>query len=162
MAPKDDFDLSPAERERIRTIELFIASEPEDGRRIRMSNPIGWIPIGLMIVILIGFMWAAQHFGWKRNQGHWSMIFIPLVSLLGASAVVLGLRGNRRGRWRAMRAAGYPICIGCGYRLDRRASGSDHCPECGKPDAAQVVKGWPPASAREPAPAEADPEEPPA
>ena len=162
MAPKDDFDLSPAERERIRTIELFIASEPEDGRRIRMSNPIGWIPIGLMIVILIGFMWAAQHFGWKRNQGHWSMIFIPLVSLLGASAVVLGLRGNRRGRWRAMRAAGYPICIGCGYRLDRRASGSDHCPECGKPDAAQVVKGWPPASAREPAPAEADPGEPPA
>jgi len=41
MAPKDDFDLTPAEQERIRTIELFMASEPEDGRRIRMSNPIG-------------------------------------------------------------------------------------------------------------------------
>ncbi|MBM4007936.1 MAG: hypothetical protein FJ292_10370 [Planctomycetes bacterium] len=149
MAPKDDFDLSPAERERIRTIELFIATEPEDGRRIRMSNPIGWVPIGLMVVLAVGFIWASEHFGWKRNQSHWSLIFLPLMSLLGVSSVVLGLRGNRRGRWRAMRAAGYDICIGCGYRLDRRAPGSDRCPECGKPDADQVVKGWPPHPARQ-------------
>ena len=149
MAPKDDFDLSPAERERIRTIELFIASEPEDGRRIRMSNPLGWVPIVALVALVGGFIWASQHFGWKRNQGPWwTALFLPLVSLLGLSAVVLGLRGNRRGRWRALRAAGYPICIGCGYRLDRRATGSDHCPECGKPDAEQVVKGWPPHPAR--------------
>jgi hypothetical protein len=149
MAPKDDFDLTPAERERIRTIELFIASEPEDGRKIRISNPIGWIPIGLMVVIAIGFMWASQHFSWKRNQGPWwTFLILPAISLLGVSAVVLGLRGNRRSRWRAMRAAGYPICIACGYRLDRRAPGSDHCPECGKPDAEQVVNGWPPHPAR--------------
>jgi hypothetical protein len=77
------------------------------------------------------------------------MILLPLMSLLGVSAVVLGMRGNRRGRWRAMRAAGYPVCIACGYRLDRRAPGSDHCPECGKPDAEQVVKGWPPHPARQ-------------
>jgi len=157
MAPKDDFELTPTERERIRTIELFIASEPEDGRRIRISNPIGWIPIGLMVAIAIGYMWASQHFGWKRNQGHWSLIFLPLLSLLGVSAVVLGLRGNRRSRWRAMRAAGYPICIGCGYRLDRRAPGSDHCPECGKTDVEQVVRGWPPHPAREPVEEPSDP-----
>ena len=29
MAPKDDFDLTAAERERIRTIEMFLDSEPE-------------------------------------------------------------------------------------------------------------------------------------
>lgn len=151
MAPKDDFDLTPAERERIRTIELFIASEPEDGRKIRIANPIGWIPVALMVLLAAGLIWASQHYGWKRNQGPWfTTLFLPLMSLLGMSAIVLGLRGNRRGRWRAMRAAGYPICIGCGYRLDRRAEGSDHCPECGKPDAEQLVKGWPPHPPREP------------
>jgi hypothetical protein len=148
MVPKDDFELTPAERERIRTIELFIASEPEDGRRIRMSNPIGRIPVALMALLAGGLIWASQHLGWKRNQGTWGVIFLPLMSLFGMSAIVLGMRGNRRGRWRAMRAAGYPICISCGYRLDRRAPGSDRCPECGKPDREQVVKGWPPHPAR--------------
>ena len=155
MAPRDDFDLTPAERERIRTIELFLDSEPEErgmaGARIRLSNPAGWIPIALIVALAGGLVWASQHFGWKRNQGPWwAVLLLPLVSMLAMSAVVLGLRGNRRGRWRAMRAAGYPICIGCGYRLDRRATGSDHCPECGRPDNEQVVKGWPPHPAREP------------
>ncbi|MFM7809983.1 MAG: hypothetical protein ACKPEA_18950 [Planctomycetota bacterium] len=150
MAPKDDFDLTPAERERIRTIELFIASEPEDGRRIRMSNPLGWVPIVALVALAGGLIWASQHFGWKRNQGPWWIaLFLPLVSLLGMSAVVLGLRGNRRGRWRAMRAAGYPICIGCGYRLDRRAPESARCPECGRPDRDQRVGGWPPHPSRQ-------------
>ena len=155
MAPKDDFDLTPAERERIRTIELFLDSEPEErglsGACLRFSTPAGWIPIVLLVAIVGAFIWASQHYGWKRNQGPWwTALFLPVVSLLALSAVVLGLRGNRRGRWRAMRAAGYPICIGCGYRLDRRAPGSDRCPECGRPDGEQVVKGWPPHPAREP------------
>lgn len=149
MAPKDDFDLTPAERERIRTIELFIASEPEDGRKIRISNPLGYIPVIAAVLLVGALLWASQHYGWKRNQGPWGTILIlPAISLIVASALVLGLRGNRRSRWRAMRAAGYPICIACGYRLDRRAPGSDHCPECGKPDAEQVVNGWPPHPAR--------------
>jgi|GEM_PF-2657466 len=154
MAPRDDFELTPAERERIRTIELFLDSEPVEDRRgvrIRFSSAAGWIPIVLLVALAGGFIWASQHFGWKRNQGPWwTVLLLPLVSLLAMSAVVLGMRGNRRGRWRAMRAAGYPICTACGYRLDRRAAGSDHCPECGKPDAEQVVRGWPPHPSREP------------
>ncbi len=157
MAPKDDFDLTPAERERIRTIELFIASEPEDGRRIRLANPLGYVPIGAALLLVGALVWASQHYGWKRNQGPWwAALVLPAISMLAVSAVVLGLRGNRRSRWRAMRAAGYPVCVGCGYRLDRRAPGSHHCPECGKPDAEQVVKGWPPHPARQADEAPAD------
>jgi hypothetical protein len=155
MAPKDDFDLTPAERERIRTIELFLDSEPEErglgGARLRFSSAWGWAPIALAVAVMGGLAWAAQHFHWKRNQGPWwTALVVPTVGVLVASALMLGLRGNRRGRWRAMRAAGYPICIGCGYRLDRRAAGSDRCPECGRTDAEQAVKGWPPHPARDP------------
>jgi hypothetical protein len=162
MAAKDDFDLTPAERERIRTIQLFLDSEPEErgiaGARIRFSSPAGWIPVALLVAMVVGFIWASQHYGWKRNQGPWwTALLLPMVSLLAISAVVLGMRGNRRGRWRAMRAAGYPICIGCGYRLDRRATDSDRCPECGRPDTEQVVKGWPPHPGRE---ADEEPSEP--
>ena len=149
MAPKDDFELTPAERERIRTIELYIASEPEDGKRIRVSSPIGLAAAGLAVVLYFGLLWASRLLGSKQGQpSSWTTLLPPLMILLGVSAVVLGLRGNRRSRWRAMRAAGYPICIACGYRLDRRAPGSDRCPECGKPDAEQVVKGWPPHPSR--------------
>ena len=153
MAPKDDFDLTPAERERIRTIELFLDSEPEDGAngtRLRFSSAWGWAPIAVAVAVVVGLAWAAQHFQWKRNQGPWwTALVVPMVGVLVASAVVLGLRGNRRGHWRAMRAAGYPICIGCGYRLDRRGPGAERCPECGRPDADQAVKGWPPHPSRE-------------
>jgi hypothetical protein len=154
MAPRDDFDLTPAERERIRTIELFLDSEPEEGPggsvRMRFSNPWGFVPIGLAVLLVFGMGWVADHFQWRRGQGPWwSMLLMLLAPALVASGVVLGFRGNRRGRWRAMRAAGYPICIGCGYRLDRRAEGSDHCPECGRSDAEQAVKGWPPHPGRD-------------
>jgi hypothetical protein len=150
MAPKDDFDLTPAERERIRTIELFLDSEPQDGRRIRFSSAMGWIPVALAALLVGGLVWAAEHFQWKRNQGPWwAMLVVPVASLLAVTAVVTGLRGNRRGRWRAMRAAGYPICIGCGYRLDRRAPDSDRCPECGRLDRDQRVSGWPPHPSRQ-------------
>ena len=151
MASKDDFDLSPAERERVRTIELFLDSEPEDRRRVRLRNPMALIPLGVIVLVVGALVWSAQHFGWKRNQGPWWVaLVVPTVGVLAASAVFLGMRGNRRGRWRALRAAGYPVCIECGYRLDRRAPGSDHCPECGREDAMQVVNGWPPSAAREP------------
>jgi hypothetical protein len=151
MPSKDDFDLSPTERERVRTIELFLDSEPEDGRRVRLRNPMALIPLGVIVLVVGALLWSAQHFGWKRNQGPWWVaLVVPTVGVLAASAVFLGMRGNRRGRWRALRAAGYPVCIECGYRLDRRAPGSDHCPECGREDAMQVVNGWPPSAAREP------------
>jgi hypothetical protein len=162
MAPKDDFDLTPAERERIRTIELFLDSEPEErpggSVRMRISNPWGLSLIAAAMLLMAGMSWAADHFQWKRGQGPWwamlVMLMAPVLIVLG---VVLGFRGNRRGRWRAMRAAGYPICIGCGYRLDRRAPDSDRCPECGRQDSQQCVRGWPPTAAREPV--EADPQE---
>jgi hypothetical protein len=154
MAPRDDFDLTPAERERIRTIQLFLDSEPEErprrSLRVRFSSAWGWLPIGLALLLVVGLIWASEALQWKRGQAPWwAMLVVPAVGLLAVSGVALGLRGNRRGRWRAMRAAGYPICIGCGYRLDRRAEGSDRCPECGRPDADQAVRGWPPHPARE-------------
>ena len=39
----------------------------------------------------------------------------------------------RRPMWIAMRAAGYEVCVGCGYRLDGQPDDATCCPECGTP-----------------------------
>ena len=75
MASKDDFDLSPAERERVRTIELFLDSEPEAGRRVRLRNPMALIPLGVIVLVVGALVWSAQHFGWKRS----ALIIAPWV-----------------------------------------------------------------------------------
>lgn len=161
MRRPDDFDLSPAEEERIRTIQLFLDSEPDRRGRMPLRNPVALLPVVLIVALVVAVAWFAPPKGSPQARtAWWPALMLPVISALGVVTVVLGMRSNRRGRWRAMRAAGHPICIGCGYRLDRRAPGSDRCPECGRADAEQQVRGWPPAAAREPAAEASTPEEP--
>jgi len=150
MRRPDDFELSPAEEERVRTIQLFLDSEPDRRGRLPPRNPLALVPVALIVMVVGMVAWFAPPKGSPQAKtAWWPALVLPLVSALGVATLVLGTRSDRRGRWRAMRAAGFPVCVGCGYRLDRRAPGSDRCPECGRPDAHQQVRGWPPAAARE-------------
>ena len=132
--------LEGRERDRIWSEYMeMLASQHPTSRRLPGTKTIAVIILASVLasnLLLFGAQLVAIPRPWN--------IVLPFASTLGVVVVavllVTGAIGPRRSLWyAAMRKCGHDVCVICGYWLERRATDSRVCPECGTPDDAQPV-----------------------
>lgn len=94
-----------------------------------------WRTALILLPLLVGFNFIEPMLGWLGYAGRTGptafayvilvLIFWPWCAWMYRSLYVRPIR-------RAMRAAGYDLCINCGYELRGLSERIDRCPECGQ------------------------------